>query len=60
VRLKVEKGDELVCIETATGIELTPFDLKFDETMKAAKRVAKRYRNALRELPSEAVALARG
>ena len=49
-RLKVEKGDELVCIETPGGIELTPYDPAFDETMKAARRVAKRYRNALREL----------
>ena len=49
-RLKVQKGDELVCIETPGGIELTPYDPAFDETMKAARRVAKRYRHALREL----------
>ncbi len=49
-RLNVEKGDELVCIETPAGIELTPYDPAFDETMKVARRLAKRYRNALREL----------
>ena len=48
--LKVEKGDELVCIETPGGIELTPYDPASDETMRAARRVAKRYRSALREL----------
>ena len=49
-RLKLEKGDELAAIDTANGVELTPYDPAFDRKMKAAKRVAKRYRNALREL----------
>jgi putative addiction module antidote len=49
-KLKVEKGDELVCVETPDGIQLSPYDPAFEETMNAARRVAKRYRNALREL----------
>jgi len=49
-RLKVEKGDELVCVDTPRGIELTPYDPSFEEKMQAARRVAKRYRNALCEL----------
>lgn len=49
-RLRLAKGDEVSLVETADGIELTPFDPEFEERMAAARRVAKRYRNALREL----------
>ena len=49
-RLRIEKGDELVYVETPGGIELTPYDPEFEQKMEAARRVAKRYRNALREL----------
>jgi putative addiction module antidote len=49
-RLKLEKGDEVAYVETPGGIELTPYDPEFEQKMAAARRVAKRYRNALREL----------
>jgi len=49
-RLRLAKGDEVSLVETPDGIELTPFDPEFEERMAAARRVAKRYRNALREL----------
>lgn len=49
-RLRLAKGDEVSLVETADGIELTPFDPEFEERMAVARRVAKRYRNALREL----------
>jgi putative addiction module antidote len=49
-RLKVAKGDELSCTETANGIELTSFDPDFDKKLEAARRVTRRYRNALKEL----------
>ena len=49
-RLRVEKGDELTCLETPAGIELTPFDPGFEKKLVVARRVARRYRNALREL----------
>ncbi len=49
-RMRVEKGDELTCLETPAGIELTPFDPGFEKKLAVARRVARRYRNALREL----------
>ena len=49
-RLQVDKGDELNCVETQGGIELTPYDAGFEKKMAVARRVMRRYRNALREL----------
>jgi len=49
-RLKLAKGDEVTVIETPNGIEITPFDPEFGRKLEAAKKVTKRYRNALREL----------
>lgn len=49
-RLKLAKGDELAVVPTAHGVELTPYDPGFAEKMKAARRISKKYRNALREL----------
>lgn len=49
-RLKVEKGDELAYTETQGGIELTSYDPDFEKKLKAARRVTRRYRNALKEL----------
>ena len=49
-RLRVEKGDTLSCVETRGGIELTPYDPGFEKKMAVARRVMRRYRNALREL----------
>ncbi len=49
-RLKLEKGDEVAVVETANGIEITPFDPEFEKKMAAARKITLRYRNALREL----------
>ncbi len=49
-RLKLVKGEEVSVIETAQGIEITPFDPDFAKKLEAAQNVTKRYRNALREL----------
>jgi putative addiction module antidote len=49
-RLRVVKGDTLNCVETQGGIELSPYDPGFEKKMAAARRVMRRYRNALREL----------
>ena len=49
-RLRVGKGDELTCLDTPAGIELTPYDPGFEKKLAVAQRVARRYRNALREL----------
>lgn len=49
-RLKVVKGDELSFTETPDGIELSSYDPDFQEKLKVARRVTRRYRNALKEL----------
>ena len=49
-RLHVAAGDEVFVIETEQGILITPFDPSFDKAMAAYRRVASKYRNALREL----------
>jgi putative addiction module antidote len=49
-RLKVEQGDELTCTETPNGIELSAYKPDFEEKLELARRIARRYRNALREL----------
>ena len=49
-RLGVAKGDELSYSETPQGIELTGFDLDFQKKLQAARKVTRRYRNALKEL----------
>lgn len=49
-RLHVAPGDEMFVVETDQGILLTPYDPNFDQAMQAYERVAKKYRNALREL----------
>jgi putative addiction module antidote len=50
LRLKIEKGDELCCTQTPAGIELSPYDPQFESKMQAARKVMRRYRNALRKL----------
>ncbi|WP_197094643.1 AbrB/MazE/SpoVT family DNA-binding domain-containing protein [Microvirga massiliensis] len=49
-RLKVDKGDTLYLTESPDGYRLTPYDPEFEEQMKAARRIMRRRRNALREL----------
>ncbi|HKU99940.1 MAG TPA: AbrB/MazE/SpoVT family DNA-binding domain-containing protein [Vineibacter sp.] len=49
-RLRVAKGDTLCVTETANGVELSPYDTDFEADMTAARKVMRRYRNALREL----------
>jgi putative addiction module antidote len=49
-KLHVEKGDQLFVVETANGIELTPYDPEFERQMEAARKVMKRRRSVLREL----------
>jgi putative addiction module antidote len=49
-RLHVEPGDRLLAIETDQGILLTPYDPLTDKALAIAKRAAKQYQNALREL----------
>jgi putative addiction module antidote len=49
-RLNVVKGDVLAYTETAHGIELTAFDPGFQKKLEAARKITRRYRNALKEL----------
>lgn len=49
-RLRVEKGDTLYVIDTPNGIELTPYDEKFERQLEAAQNVMRKNRNLLRKL----------
>lgn len=49
-RLHLEAGDRALIVETDRGILLTPYDPEVERAIGIAKRVAKKYRNALREL----------
>lgn len=50
VKLRVDKDDVLHVVETPTGVELRTYDPDFEKQMSVGRSVAKRYRNALREL----------
>jgi putative addiction module antidote len=49
-RLSLGAGDEVLAVETTDGILLTPYDPATLEAVRVGRRLAKRYRNALREL----------
>jgi antitoxin MazE len=49
-RLHLEAGDRVLAVETDRGILLTPYDPKVEKALATARRLAKQYRNALREL----------
>jgi putative addiction module antidote len=49
-RLRLEKGESVSVVATPRGVEITPFDPDFDKKLEVARKVSKRYRNALREL----------
>jgi putative addiction module antidote len=49
-RLHLVAGDRVLAIETDQGILLTPYDPTVERALAIAGRVARKYRNALREL----------
>lgn len=49
-KMKAAKGDTLYLVENPDGYTLTPYQQDFDEQMKAAENIMKRYKNTLREL----------
>ncbi len=49
-RLHLEAGDRVLAVETDRGILLTPYDPQVERALTIARRLAKKYRNALREL----------
>lgn len=46
----LKSGDELNLIVTSEGIQLTPYESNFQETLLAYKQGAAKYRNAMKEL----------
>jgi len=49
-RLRVEKGDTLLAIETPNGIELTAYDPSVAKQIEVAEGVMRKYRDVLRKL----------
>ena len=49
-RYHLAVGDEVLAVETAHGILLTPYDPTVEEGLEIAARAEKRYQNALRQL----------
>ncbi len=49
-RLKLTAGDTVIAFETDRGILTTPYDPDTKQALSIATKVARTYRNALREL----------
>ena len=49
-KLRVDRGDDLMVLETADGITLTPYDPEFAEQMDKAEQIMRRRRHLLKEL----------
>ncbi|MFP4208133.1 MAG: AbrB/MazE/SpoVT family DNA-binding domain-containing protein [Wenzhouxiangella sp.] len=49
-KLRVQRGDELMVLETPDGITLTPFDPAFAAQMDVAERIMREDRDLLRKL----------
>jgi bifunctional DNA-binding transcriptional regulator/antitoxin component of YhaV-PrlF toxin-antitoxin module len=49
-RLNIGPGDDVFAIETSEGILLTPYEEATLRAVESGRRVAKRFRPALREL----------
>lgn len=49
-RLRLAAGDEVLAVETANGILLSPYDADIEDGLAIAAEAQKRYRRALREL----------
>jgi putative addiction module antidote len=49
-RLRVDKGDELLALETPDGIRLTVYDPELAAQMEVAESIMREDRNVLRKL----------
>jgi len=49
-QLRVQRGDELMVLETPDGITLTAFDPEFARQMEVAERIMREDRDLLRKL----------
>jgi len=48
--LKVGKGDMLICSETPSGYQLSPYDPEVAKQLEAGREFMKKYRDTLRAL----------
>lgn len=49
-KMRVGQGDDLHLLETPDGIELRAYDPEIGRQLEVARKIARRYRNTLREL----------
>ncbi len=49
-KLRVDRGDELMVLETPDGIRLTPYDPEFSAQMDIAEEIMREDRDLLRKL----------
>ncbi|MGK7295894.1 MAG: AbrB/MazE/SpoVT family DNA-binding domain-containing protein [Candidatus Wenzhouxiangella sp. M2_3B_020] len=49
-KLRVDRGDELMVLETPDGIKLTAYDPEFAEQMEVAEKIMREDRDLLRKL----------
>ena len=49
-RLKVQKDDELLAIETPGGYRLTPYDSEVEKELELGRKFMARYRDTFRAL----------
>ena len=49
-KMKANKGDTLYLVEGPDGYTLTPYQQDFEEQMKTAEIIMKKYKNTLRAL----------
>ncbi len=49
-RLNAEEGDTLYLVESPEGLTLTPYQQDSESQMDAARKLMKKYRNALHRL----------
>ena len=49
-RLKLEKGDTVFVTETSGGINLTPYDPRMDEQLKAGREFMREFRDTFHQL----------
>ncbi|MEM1080613.1 MAG: AbrB/MazE/SpoVT family DNA-binding domain-containing protein [Pseudomonadota bacterium] len=49
-KLRVQRGDELMVLETPDGITLTPYNPEFAKQMDVAEQIMRKRRNLLKKL----------
>ena len=49
-KLRVQRGDELMVLETPDGITLTPYNAEFAQQMEVAENIMREDRDLLRKL----------